>query len=77
MLLNELGDGSRRPAREIRDGAGDRDGFAARALIGTNRENAFDDGRWNAFSNAACARLLWRLIDKPHLCPGKNGVAAT
>ena len=41
--------------------------LSAPALIGTDRENAFDDGRRNAFSNAACPRFLWRLIDEPQL----------
>ena len=66
VLLYELGDGSRRPAREISDGIGDRDCFAACALIGADRENALDDGGRNAFSNAARPCVLWRLIDKAH-----------
>ena len=65
MLLNEFGNGSRRPASEISNGVGDRYCFSARALIGTDSENAFDDGGRNAFSNAARPRFLWRLIDKP------------
>jgi hypothetical protein len=65
VLLNELGDGARRPASKISDGVGDRDRFSARPLIGTDRENAFDDGGRNAFSNAARPRVLRRLIDKP------------
>ena len=64
MLLNEFGNGSRRPTSEIGDGVGDRYRFSARALIGTDSENAFNDGRWNAFSNAARPSLLWGLIDK-------------
>jgi hypothetical protein len=51
--LNELGNGSRRPASEIGDGVCDRYRFSARALIGTDRKNAFDRGRRNAFSYAA------------------------
>ena len=53
MLLNEFGNGSRRPASEISDGGGDRYCFSAHALIGTDSENAFDDSGRNAFSNAA------------------------
>jgi hypothetical protein len=65
MLLNEFGNSSRRPANEISDGVCDRYRFSARALIGTDSENAFDDGGRNAFSNAARQRVLWRIIDKP------------
>ena len=65
VLLNELGNGLRRPASEISDGGGDRNGFSARALIGADRENAFDDGGRNAFSHAARPRVLRRLIDEP------------
>ena len=65
MLLNEFGNGSRRSAGELSDGVGDRYCFSARALIGTDCENAFNDGGRNAVSNAARPRLLWRLIDKP------------
>ena len=69
MFAYEFGDGSRRPASEFSDGVGDRDGFSARALIGTDGEDAFDDGGRNAFSNAARPRFLWRLIDKPQFLP--------
>ena len=61
---NELANGSRWPASEISDGGSDRYCLSARALISTDRENAFDDGRRNAFSNAARPRFLWRFIDK-------------
>ena len=67
MLENEFGDCSWRPASEISDGVGDRYCFSARALIGTDSENAFDDGGRNAFSNSARPRFLLRLIDKPQL----------
>ena len=53
MLANEFGDGSRRPAGEIRDRAGDRHRLAAGTLIGGDRQDALDDGRGDAFSNAA------------------------
>jgi hypothetical protein len=53
MLLNEFGNGSRRPASEISDGVGDRYCFSACALIGTDSENAFDNGGRNAFSRVA------------------------
>ena len=64
LRLNELANGSRWPASEISDGGSDRYCLSARALISTDRENAFDDGRRNAFSNAARPRFLWKLIDK-------------
>src|SRR5688572_33039392 len=87
MLLNELGNGSRRPASEISDGVGDRHCFSARAQLGTDSENAFDDGGRNAFSNAARPRLFWRLIaetqfladdraDDPRRLPVRNRFAA-
>jgi hypothetical protein len=53
VLLHELGNGSRLPAGDICDGVCDRYRFSARALIGTDRKNAFDRGRRNAFSYAA------------------------
>ena len=71
VLLNELGDGARRAAGEISDGGGDGDGFSACALIGPDRENAFNDGRRNAFSNAARPRLLGGLVNKPQ-CPADD-----
>jgi len=58
MLANEFGDGSRRPAGEIRDRSGDRHRLAAGTLIGGDREGALDDGRGDALSNAARPRLL-------------------
>jgi hypothetical protein len=65
MLVNEFGNRSRRPASEFGDGVGDSYCLSASALIGTDSENAFDDRGWDAFSNAARPRFLWRLIDKP------------
>src|SRR5688572_12985542 len=64
MFASEFGDGSRRPASEIRDGAGDRHGLPAGTLIRGDCESALDDGRGHAFPHAACPRFLWRLVDE-------------
>ena len=59
MLANEFGNCSWRPACEISDRTGDRHRFAAGTLIGGDRKGALNDGRRDAFSNAARPRFVW------------------
>ena len=58
MLLNEVGNRSRRPAGEISDGVGDRDCLSARALIDTDREK-------KTFCPARGATSRWALVPQP------------
>jgi hypothetical protein len=58
ILASELGEGPWRPPGEIGDGVGDRYCFSARALMGTDSDNAFDNCGRNAFPNAARPRFL-------------------
>ena len=53
IVLRELSIGTRRPASEIRDNAGNRHRFPAGSLISTDGERAFDDGRWIALALAS------------------------
>ena len=64
MLVNEFSDGTRLSASEFGDRVRDRYCFSTSTLIRGNGEGALDNGRRQAFSHAACARLLWRFIDE-------------
>ena len=64
MLARELLKGARGLTGKIFYDGGNRDCFATGALIGTDREGAFDDFRRVALPLATGSRFLWCLVDE-------------
>jgi len=64
MIPCEFGEGTRGPAGQVGDHAGDRHCFSAGSLIGRDGESAFEDGRQIAPSLSTRPCIVRRLVDE-------------